>query len=189
MTFFVVNILYELYWVFNVCIICLHNISGQKSKCLLNYIECLKQIVQYAAAVMSKVDMLTPMQDEVRWMIIQGISQIFYWSNFHNYVYLCYWEYTRNHCTYLLAGLIVLLAPDLQWVKSKPYHQTGEGYWEYSADNMSTPWVGVTKAPFVSFSASKIFDLAKVTVRFFESHSYLTGIASPQLSYGYTCQI
>ena len=30
--------------------------------------------------------------------------------------------------------------------------------------------VGVTKAPFVIFSVSKIFDLAKVPVRFFKSH-------------------
>ena len=32
--------------------------------------------------------------------------------------------------------------------------------------------VGVTKAPLVNFSVSKIFDLAKVHVRFLESHSY-----------------
>ena len=30
--------------------------------------------------------------------------------------------------------------------------------------------VGVTKAPFANFSVSKIFDLAKVPVRFPESH-------------------
>ena len=43
------------------------------------------------------------------------------------------------------------------------------------------PGVGVTKAPFINFSVSKIFDLAKVTVRFFESHSYLTGITAAEL--------
>ena len=35
--------------------------------------------------------------------------------------------------------------------------------------------VGVTKAPFVNFSVSKIFNLAKLCVRLFASHSYLTG--------------
>ena len=43
------------------------------------------------------------------------------------------------------------------------------------------PGVGVTKAPFVNFSVSKIFDLAKVPVIFFESLSYLTGITAAQL--------
>ena len=43
------------------------------------------------------------------------------------------------------------------------------------------PGVGVTKAPFVNFSASKIFDLAKVPFRLFESHSYLTGVTAAEL--------
>ena len=41
--------------------------------------------------------------------------------------------------------------------------------------------VGVTKAPFVNFSVSKIFDCAKVTVRFDVSHSYLTGVTAAEL--------
>ena len=41
--------------------------------------------------------------------------------------------------------------------------------------------VGVTKAPFVNFSVSKIFDLSKVLVAFFESLSYLTGITAAEL--------
>ena len=44
-----------------------------------------------------------------------------------------------------------------------------------------TSGVGVTKAPFVNFSVSKIFDLAKVHVRFLESHSYLTSVPAAQL--------
>ena len=36
----------------------------------------------------------------------------------------------------------------------------------------------VTKAPPVNLSASKIFDLAKVPVRFFGPHSYLTGVTA-----------
>ena len=43
------------------------------------------------------------------------------------------------------------------------------------------PGVGVTKAPFVNFPASKIFDLAKVPLRFFESSVYLTG--APPVKY------
>ena len=41
--------------------------------------------------------------------------------------------------------------------------------------------VGVTKAPFVNFSVSIFFDLAKVPVRFPESHSYLTGVTAAAL--------
>ena len=41
--------------------------------------------------------------------------------------------------------------------------------------------VGVTKAPFANFSVRKIFDLAKVPVRFPESHSYLTGVTAAEL--------
>ena len=47
--------------------------------------------------------------------------------------------------------------------------------------------VGVTKAPFVNFSVSKIFDIAKVPVKFFESLAYLTGITAAEL--GDTYQI
>ena len=43
------------------------------------------------------------------------------------------------------------------------------------------PGVGVTKAPFVNFSVSKIFGLAKVHVRFPESHPYLTGVTAAEL--------
>ena len=41
--------------------------------------------------------------------------------------------------------------------------------------------MGVTKDPFVNFSVRKIFDLAKVPVRLFVSHSYLTGVAAAEL--------
>ena len=41
--------------------------------------------------------------------------------------------------------------------------------------------MGVTKAPFVNFSVSNIFDLAKVHVRYLESHSYLTGVPAAGL--------
>ena len=40
---------------------------------------------------------------------------------------------------------------------------------------------GVTKVPFANFSVSKIFHLAKVPVRFPESHSYLTGVTAAEL--------
>ena len=42
-------------------------------------------------------------------------------------------------------------------------------------------WGGVIKAPLLNFSVSNIFDLAKVPVTFFESHSYLTGVTAAQL--------
>ena len=43
------------------------------------------------------------------------------------------------------------------------------------------PGVGVTKATFVNFSVCKIFDLAKVPLKVFESHSYLTGVTAAEL--------
>ena len=47
------------------------------------------------------------------------------------------------------------------------------------------PGTEVTKVPFVNFSVNKIFDLAKVLIKFLKSHSYL----SPLLSCGDTCRI
>ena len=43
------------------------------------------------------------------------------------------------------------------------------------------PGVGVTKALFVNFSVSIIFDTAKVTVTFLATHSYLTGVTAAEL--------
>ena len=40
---------------------------------------------------------------------------------------------------------------------------------------------GVTKAPFVNFSVSKIFDLAKVTLELFDSHLCSTGATAAEL--------
>ena len=52
---------------------------------------------------------------------------------------------------------------------------------EGAADYWHRAGVGVTKAPFVNFPVSKIFDLAKVPVRLFVSHSYLTGVTTAEL--------
>ena len=41
--------------------------------------------------------------------------------------------------------------------------------------------VGITKAPFVNFSVSKIFDPVKVPVRLLASHSYFTGVTAAEL--------
>ena len=46
---------------------------------------------------------------------------------------------------------------------------------------LDSPGVGVTKAPFANFSISKILDVAKVPVRFPESHSYLAGVTAAEL--------
>ena len=43
------------------------------------------------------------------------------------------------------------------------------------------PGAGVTKAPFVDFSVSIIFDLVKAPVKLFQSHSYLTGATAAEL--------
>ena len=43
------------------------------------------------------------------------------------------------------------------------------------------PGVGIIKDPFVNLSVSKIFDLTKVPITIFESHSYLAGGVAAQL--------
>ena len=57
-----------------------------------------------------------------------------------------------------------LESPDMAWMP-----------WMY------TPGVGVTKAPFVNFSVSKILDLSKLPHELFESHLYLTGATAAEL--------
>ena len=49
----------------------------------------------------------------------------------------------------------------------------GHGYF-------SPTGVGVTKAPFVNFSVSEIFDPAKVPARFFASYSFLTCVPAAE---------
>ena len=41
--------------------------------------------------------------------------------------------------------------------------------------------MGVTKAPFVNLSVNQFYYLANIPVRFFDSHSYLTGVTTAQL--------
>ena len=48
-------------------------------------------------------------------------------------------------------------------------------------------WLLKLRPSIVNFSVSKIFDLAKVPVTFFESHSYLTGVATAELSCSDVC--
>ena len=54
---------------------------------------------------------------------------------------------------------------------------------QYCVNSYAKPssGLGVTKAPFVNFSVSKIFNLAEVPVRLFVSHSYLTGVTAAEL--------
>ena len=53
----------------------------------------------------------------------------------------------------------------------------------HDAVRESQPGLGVTKAPFVNFSVSKIFDPVKVPVRLFASHSYLPGVTATPVKY------
>ena len=41
--------------------------------------------------------------------------------------------------------------------------------------------MGVTKVPFINFSVNKIFEPAKVPVRYFASNAYLTGVPAAEL--------
>ena len=40
------------------------------------------------------------------------------------------------------------------------------------------PGLGVTKASFINFSIMEMYDATKLYIKFFESHSYLTGITA-----------
>ena len=114
-------------------------------------------------------------------------------------------RYRRLHCTsqrylyghvnfgpfvYSLCNNVVLVLLYISTLSTVPrvvFHQPASNtpskrYMPITADYLpSRSGVGVTKAPFVNFSVSKIFDLAKVPVIFFESLSYLTGITAAQL--------
>ena len=47
--------------------------------------------------------------------------------------------------------------------------------------NVVQSGMGVTKAPFVNFSVSKVLNLSKVPHKLFESHLYLTGATAAEL--------
>ena len=51
----------------------------------------------------------------------------------------------------------------------------------YLRKNFTKPEVGVTKSPFIKFSVMEKFDFAKLFVRFFKSHSSMTGVTAGQL--------
>ena len=53
---------------------------------------------------------------------------------------------------------------------------SSDHYW-----TMLEPGLGVTKAPFVNFSVTGNFDLAKVYVIDFQTRSYLSGVSAAQL--------
>ena len=64
-----------------------------------------------------------------------------------------------------------------EWFYRRKSHYREYGIsWE-SLPVRIIPWDGATKVPFVNFSAKESFDFARVAVRFFESCSYLIGVA------------
>ena len=82
----------------------------------------------------------------------------------------------------IVNGLLMRLAL-IDWPQT-PWHPRVMGRlrtqpWLYRVCVL--PGVGVTKAPFANFSVSKIFDLAKVPLKLFESHLYLTGATAAEL--------
>ena len=61
---------------------------------------------------------------------------------------------------------------------------TSTSHWGCRFDliiGLSNLGLGVTKAPFVNFSVKWIFDFAKISVKFFESLSYVMGITTVEL--------
>ena len=65
---------------------------------------------------------------------------------------------------------VIELTADYWW-----FHTTWHLY-----DVTVRPGLGVNKAPFINFSVSEIFNLVEVPLRFFESHSCLTGITAAE---------
>ena len=65
--------------------------------------------------------------------------------------------------------------------KSRQFHRTSKVEKPSSSSRDMCSGVGVTKAPFVNFSVSKIFDSVKLPVRLLASHSYLTGVTAAEL--------
>ena len=61
--------------------------------------------------------------------------------------------------------------------------QTNHAQALLSSRLVNLPGLGVTKGLSVNISVSKFFDPAKALVRFFASHSYLTGVIA-----AHTCQ-
>ena len=83
---------------------------------------------------------------------------------FHNTSIIIKWMYVQNK--HLWHGWVI--TPRSTW---------GCSY----LSTCKRPGMGVTKAPFVNFSVSKMFDLAKVPAILFTSHSYLTGVTAAEL--------
>ena len=88
-------------------------------------------------------------------------------------------HFLRNYDHNMLPVRRATIEAETKW---PPFYRRHFVFWLNFSEMCSYgPGVGVTKAPFVNFSVSKIFDLAKVHVRFLESHSYLTGVPAAEL--------
>ena len=79
---------------------------------------------------------------------------------------------TRVYCTYKQHQIYIYM----HW-----FNFIFSPLWYWSL----RPGMGVTKAPLVNFSVSKIFHLAKVPAIFFESLSYLTGMTAAAIPIKY----
>ena len=86
------------------------------------------------------------------------------------------YQYRKSHC-----GDKTILRPSYLHNGISYTGKTTSLYWIEAQFTIYGWWVGVTNSPFVNFSASKIFDLAKVPRRLFESHLYLTGATAAEL--------
>ena len=88
--------------------------------------------------------------------------------------------------SYIVCQKVILQTVELLviWDDFRHPYPSGLIYWLWCnlpQSQWKSPGMGVTKAPFVNVSVSKIFDLAEVPVRFLESHSYLTGVTTAEL--------
>ena len=89
---------------------------------------------------------------------------------------LCYGLVTRSRSfVYMQLFIHVFQTPDVKGCPDIPFayslvfhFHVIQRWGVFGRQKFTTPGVGVTKAPFVNFSLSKIFDLAKEHVRFFE---------------------
>ena len=97
-------------------------------------------------------------------------------------------HYNCEHFIYRIYYTIVIISIAIKWIfingklssglLRRQFHHRRR---QRRLSSVQPPGVGVTKAPFVNFSLSKIVDMTKIHVRFVESSLYLTCVTAAKL--------
>ena len=106
--------------------------------------------------------------------LIRGITEAYQQTNttqFHNTNVAYNWRCKPSSMETLKPSLLAQASIHLMKTCAAMYHEGHQ--WVF--------WDGGTNAPFVNFSISKSFGLARVPFIFFKSHLYLTGVTAAEL--------